>query len=422
MRIEIFLAVAGLLLLMCVFANKVSDRFGIPSLLLFLAMGMLAGSDGIGGIRFQDARLTNYIGTVALSFILFSGGLDTKWSDVKPIVYRGSVLSTLGVLLTALFLYIFSHYILLLPSDMALLLSVIVSSTDAPAVFALLRQQKIKIKESLKSTLEFESGSNDPMAVFLSMAAISVIASGETSWGSLIRLFIMQMSLGTLLGLLAGKAAGTFLRRWHLSYKGLYPVFSISIVFLTFSITQLLNGNGFLAVYLCGIVMGNTPFIARRQTIRFNDALAWIMQISMFLILGLLVNPHELKSVIGISFACTLLLMFAARPLAVFICLIGSRFNFKEKILISWAGLKGAVPIILATYPLMKGFPNSQFLFNLIFFLVITSVLLQGKSLPWLARRLKLERKDSQPSEADNKPLSSIKKRFKRSKVAKPQS
>lgn len=422
MRIEIFLAVAGLLMLLCVFANKVSDRFGIPSLLLFLAMGMLAGSDGIGGIRFQDARLTNYIGTVALSFILFSGGLDTKWSNVKPVIYPGCILSTLGVLLTALFLYLFTHYILMLPYDMALLLSVIVSSTDAPAVFAILRLQKIKIKDSLKSTLEFESGSNDPMAVFLSMAAIGVLAAGETHWGDLIRLFFLQMSLGTLLGLLAGKAAATFLRRWNLSYKGLYPVFGISVVFLSFSITQLLNGNGFLAVYLCGIVMGNTPFIARRQTIRFNDALAWIMQISMFLILGLLVNPHELKSVAVISFACTLLLMFVARPLAVFICLIGSRFNFKEKLLISWAGLKGAVPIILATYPLMQGFPNSQFLFNLIFFLVIISVLLQGKSLPWLARRLKLEKKDDASPEKDGKPISSIKKRFKRSKALKAQS
>lgn len=392
MKLEILLGVAGFLLVLCVFANKISDRYGIPSLLIFLAMGMLAGSDGIGGIHFQDSRLTNYIGTVALVFILFSGGLDTKWTNIRPIIVRGAILSTLGVFLTAVFLYLFAHYIIRLPFEISLLLSVIVSSTDAPAVFSILRSQNMHLKDNLKSLLEFESGSNDPMAVFLSMGAMAMLSNPSFSFSEFITMFILQMSLGTALGIAFGHAGALFLKKWSLPYQGLYPVYGIGIILLTFSITQLVGGNGFLAVYLCGIVMGNTPFFYRRQFIKFNDALAWIMQISMFLILGLLVNPSELSEVITVSLACTLLLMFAARPLAIYISLIGSKFSNGEKLLISWAGLKGAVPIILATYPLMQGFPNSQFLFNLIFFLVIISVILQGKSLPWLARKLKLEK------------------------------
>lgn len=392
MRLEVLLGIAGFLLLLCVFANKISDKYGIPSLLLFLAMGMLAGQDGIGGIQFQNSRLANYVGTVALIFILYSGGLETQWTSIRPIIFRGAILSTLGVFLTALFLFIFSRYVVNLSFEVALLLSVIVSSTDAPAVFSTLRSQNMHLKDRLKSLLEFESGSNDPMAVFLSMGAIAMLSAPTFNIGEFFTMFVLQMSLGVALGLIFGNAGVLFLKKWSLPYQGLYPVYGIGIILLTFSLTQLIGGNGFLAVYLCGIVMGNNPFIYRRQFIKFNDALAWIMQISMFLILGLLVNPIELGGVMGVSFACTLLLMFVARPLAVYICMIGSDFNNKEKILISWAGLKGAVPIILATYPLMEGFPNSQFLFNLIFFLVIISVTVQGKSLPWLARKLKLEK------------------------------
>lgn len=392
MKLEILLGIAGFLLLLCVFANKISDKYGIPSLLIFLAMGMLAGSDGIGRINFQNSRLANYIGTVALIFILFSGGLDTKWTSIRPIIGRGSVLSTLGVFLTALFLFLTVHYIMRLPFEISVLLGVIVSSTDAPAVFSVLRSQNMRLKDHLKSLLEFESGSNDPMAVFLSMGAIAMLSSPQFSLSEFIAMFILQMSLGIALGIAFGHAGALFLKRWSLPYQGLYPVYGLAVILLTFSITQLIGGNGFLAVYLCGIVMGNSPFIYRRQFIKFNDALAWIMQISMFLILGLLVNPSELGSVMLVSFGCTLMLMFVARPVAVYICLTGSDFNNREKILISWAGLKGAVPIILATYPLMEGFPNSQFLFNLIFFLVIISVILQGKSLPWIARKLNLEK------------------------------
>lgn len=397
MSLEALLAISGFLLMLCVFTNKITDNFGIPSLLLFLGLGMLAGSDGPGGIEFNNSRLTNYIGTVALAFILFSGGLGTRWQQVRPILARGSLLSTLGVLLTAVFMYFFSYYILRQSFEISLLLSVIISSTDAPAVFSILRSHNLGVPSRLKAILEFESGSNDPMAVFMSMGAMAVISSGEWNLVGLTGDFLLQMFLGTALGMLSGYLASKTLRRWMFSYQGLYPVFGVALVLLTYSLTQMLGGNGFLAVYLCGIIMGNTGYMYRRHFIRFQESLVWIMQISMFLILGLLVFPHELSTVMPVSLACTLFLILVARPLAVFICLYRSGFSLPEQIFISWAGFKGAVPIILATYPLIYGFQNSQFLFNIIFFLVIISVLLQAQSLSFLARRLHLHADENTP-------------------------
>ena len=390
MNLDILLAIAGLLLMLCVFANKISDKYGIPALLIFLGLGMLTGSEGVGRIEFHNARLTNVIGTIALAFILFSGGLDTNWQNVKGITKRGSVLSTAGVLLTAVFLFLFSHDILGLSVEISMLLSVIVSSTDAPAVFSILRSHNLNVQPRLKALLEFESGSNDPMAVFLSMSAIAFISQADFDLLSLLRSFFLQMSLGIILGLTFGFGACRLLSQFSLPYKGLYPVYGVGVVLLSYSLTQLAGGNGFLAVYLSGIVMGNTSYLYRRHIIRFQDSLAWIMQISMFLILGLLVNPNELFQVMPVSFACTIFLIFIARPLAVWLCLLRSDFSLKEQIFIGWAGFKGAVPIILATYPLIRGFPNSQFLFNLIFFMVIISVLFQGKTLAPLARLLRL--------------------------------
>lgn len=397
MRIEILLIIAGVLLLLCVFANKISDRFGIPSLLFFLSMGMLAGSDGIGRINFHDAQLTNHIGTIALAFILFSGGLLTKWISIRPIIARGLGLATLGVLITAGLVATFAFYVLKLPASLSILLGGIISSTDAPAVFSILRDSKFNIKPNLQSLLEFESGSNDPMAVFLLLASISFITGTDKGFVPVIILFLQQMILGGILGLTLGKLATVVIQKWCLPYHGLYPVYGIGIVLLIFSLTQLLGGSGFLAVYIAGIIMGNSKYLYRRHFIRFNDSLAWIMQIGMFLILGLLINPHELPSVMLISLICSLFLVFIARPLAVFICLFHSEYSFKEKILISWAGFKGAVPIILATYPLIKGMPQAQYLFNLIFFLVLISVLFQGQSISYLARKLHLEEKDAPP-------------------------
>ncbi len=390
MSLETLLAVAGFLLMLCVFTNKITDNYGIPSLLLFLGLGMLAGSDGIGGIEFDNSHIANYTGTLALIFILFAGGLETKWQQARPVVFRGSILSTIGVLLTAIFMYLFCYYIAGLSFEISLLLSVIVSSTDAPAVFSILRSHNLNLHPRLKAILEFESGSNDPMAVFLSMGAMAIVSSGSINVFTFFSDFILQMFLGITLGLLSGYLGSKILCRWKLPYQGLYPVFGIALVFLTYSLTQSFGGNGFLAVYLSGIVMGNTRYTYRRHFIRFQESLTWIMQISMFLILGLLVNPHELFDIMPESFACTIFLIFFCRPLAIFICLFKSKFSTKEQIFISWAGFKGAVPIILATYPLIYGFSDSLYLFNIIFFLVLISVLLQGQTLHWLAEYLGL--------------------------------
>ena len=340
MNIDLVIAIAGVLLLLCVFANKLSDKVGIPSLLLFLALGMLAGIDGPGGINFQDSRLTNYIGTMALMFILFNGGLLTNWSSVKPELFRGSLLATAGVFLTALFLFLGSYYLLRIPFEISLLLSVIVSSTDAPAVFTAMRNSNIRLPQKLKSLLEFESASNDPTAVFLSVAAIAYLTHPQISVAFFASFFVKQMFIGVVFGLLLGKVAVYILQTSHLPYPGLYPVYGVATVFLIYSLTQLAGGSGYLAVYIAGIIVGNTAFLYRRHLIRFNDSIAWIMQISMFLILGLLVNPHELVEVMPVGFACTLFLMFVARPLAVYLCLYKSNFNLKEQTLIGWAGLK----------------------------------------------------------------------------------
>lgn len=390
MILEAFLAVAGVLILLCVFANKISSRFGIPSLLIFLAVGMLAGSDG-AGIQFYDAHISNYAGSVALTFILFSGGLETQWNSVRPVLARGSLLSTLGVALTALFLFVPVHYLLGLDFTTALLLSVIVSSTDAPAVFSILRNNNLYLNnEKLKSVLEFESGSNDPMAVILSTGAIAVLTSHGAGFSRMFETFALQMGLGIFFGVFFGRTVLFVLKRYPFQYQGLYPVFGIAVVFLIYSLTQMMGGNGYLALYLAGIVLGNASYAYRNPFIQFQDAMAWVMQIGMFLTLGLLVNPHELKEVFWVSLGASVFLMFFARPLAVFICLAKSDYTRSDKVFISWAGLKGSVPIILATYPLMAEIPNARFLFNLIFFLVILSVLFQGRTLSPLARFLKL--------------------------------
>lgn len=392
-QIEPPMAVAGALLLVSVFANRISVFFGIPGLLIFIGIGMLAGSDGIVRIQFYDARMTNYIGTVALAFILFAGGLDTRWRDVRPVLAGGSLLATLGVVLTALFLFLPAYYVLRLELPVALLLGVIVSSTDAPAVFMIMRTQKAELRDNLRPLLEFESAGNDPMAVLLSLGALAWLQNSGFAAAGLVKLFALQLVVGFAAGCGLGWLAGLLLKKICICYFGLYTVFGVGFVLLTFGVAQLLGGSGFLAVYVAGIIIGNRPFMYRRNLIRFHDSLAWIAQVGMFLLLGLLVNPSELPSVMPIGLLAAFFLIFFSRPAAVFVCLWHSRFRWKEKLFVGWAGLKGAVPIILATYPLMIGFPDSQYLFNLIFFLVIGSVLLQGKTLPWLVARLDLYRK-----------------------------
>lgn len=389
--IEYILLGAAVLLLLSIVASKASGRLGVPSLLLFLIVGMLAGSDGPGGIHFDDPSLTQLIGVVALSFILFAGGLDTNWGSVRPVLWQGVALSTVGVFITAVLVGWFAASILDFSLLEGLLLGAIISSTDAAAVFAVLRSKKVSLKGPLKPLLELESGSNDPMAVLLTIAFISMLTRQDISFAALIPMGALQLALGAALGYVIGRGMIALTNNIKLEYDGLYPVLSLSFVLLTYGLTAALKGNGFLAVYIAGLVMGHRKFIHKRSLLRFHDGLAWLMQIAMFLTLGLLVFPSRLIHVISAGLLISAFLMLAARPLGVFLTLLPFRMGVREKTMVSWVGLRGAVPIILATFPLLAGIPKADMIFNIVFFIVLTSALLQGTTIPWVARRLGLD-------------------------------
>ena len=376
LTIEFILLAASGLLLLSVIASKASGRMGVPALLLFLLIGMLAGSDGLGGIHFDDPWLAQFLGVVALTFILFAGGLDTRWSSVRPMLSHGIALSTFGVAITAGLVGWFATVALGMSWTEGLLIGAIVSSTDAAAVFAVMRSRSVSLREPLKPLLELESGSNDPMAVFLTLGLISLITGSSGSPQDLIPMFVRQMALGAAIGYGMGQLMVLLVNRLRLEYEGLYPVLTLSLVLLTYSGSTWMGGNGFLAVYLAGLMMGNSDFIHKRSLMRFHDGLAWLMQIVMFLTLGLQVFPTQLVPIVGPGLFLALFLMICARPIA------------KDKTMVAWVGLRGAVPIILATFPLLAGVPQATTMFNLVFFIVLTSVLLQGTSIPLVARWL----------------------------------
>jgi cell volume regulation protein A len=390
--IEGILLISGVLIIVAVLLSKASSRLGIPVLLFFLGLGMVSGSEGIGGIYFDDPWIAQFLGSIALAYILFSGGLDTKWSDVKPVVKPAITLATLGVLITALLLGYFVHLTLKIPLLESLLLGSIVSSTDAAAVFSILRNRDVRLQGKIEPLLEFESGSNDPMAVLLTIGLTGLITNGNQSAFELIPFFLIQMSLGIAIGLLSGKFFTWLINRLNLKIEGLYTVFSIAIVLLIFGLTNVINGNGFMAVYLAGVMMGNKNFIHKRTLRKFHDSLAWLMQILMFLTLGLLVFPSQVLPVTGMGLLISIFLILIARPISVMICLIKTKFNLREKAMISWVGLRGAVPIILATFPLLAGVKNADLIFNIVFFVVITSSLIQGTSLTVMSKWLRVQR------------------------------
>jgi cell volume regulation protein A len=389
--IEFILLAASGLLLLSVIASKAFGRMGIPALLLFLAIGMMAGSDGPGGIRFDNPWLAQSIGVVALAFILFAGGMDTQWSRVRPVAVHGVVLATLGVVMTAGLVGWFATVALQMTWTEGLLIGAIVSSTDAAAVFAVMRSRSVRLRDPLEPLLEFEAGSNDPMSVFLTIGLISLITGASGSPLDLIPMFIRQMVLGGAIGYGVGKLMVLLVNRLRLEYEGLYPVLTLSLVLLTYSGSTWLGGSGFLAVYLAGLMMGNSEFIHKRSLTRFHDGLAWLMQITMFLALGLQVFPTQLVPIAGTGLLLSLFLMFIARPVAVYATLVFTHLNMREKTMVAWVGLRGAVPIILATFPLLAEIPQATTTFHLVFFIVLTSVLLQGASLPIIARWLKVD-------------------------------
>lgn len=387
---EILILIASMLILLSIAIAKFSDNLGVPTLLLFLGIGMLAGSDGPGGLFFDNAKLAQSIGIVALIFILFAGGLDTKWNEVRPVLKEAGILATLGVLVTAvsvalLMVYVFHHSFL-----NGLLLGAIVSSTDAAAVFSVLRSKNVSLKGNLKPLLELESGSNDPMAVFLTIGTLQLLTTPGSSWSDIILLFIYQMGIGALFGFGMGKAMVLILNKLKFPYEGIYPVFAIAFAGLIFASAALVNGSGFLAVYIAGLVIGSSDIIQKKSLLRFFDGLSWLGQIAMFLTMGLLVFPHQLVPIIGSGMIISLFLIFIARPAGVFLSLAFSAYTVKEKSFIAWVGLRGAVPIILATFPLLAQTPDANILFNIVFFIVLTSAIFQGWSIPIVAKQLHL--------------------------------
>lgn len=388
LTIENILLVGSLLLFVSVIVGKTSYKFGVPTLLLFLAIGMLAGSDGIGGIGFDNPQIAQFIGIVSLNFILFSGGLDTNWTSVKPILKEGLVLSTLGVLLTALSLGTFVWYVTDFTIYESMLLGSIVSSTDVAAVFSILRSKNLALKDNLRPTLELESGSNDPMAYVLTIAFLTLVINQDQNLASIIPLFFQQMILGGIAGFGFGKLSKFIINKIKLDFEGLYPVLVIALMFITFSATDFVGGNGFLAIYICAVYLGNQDLIHKKTILKMYDGLAWLMQIILFLTLGLLVFPSQVLPYMGVGLLISLFLIIVARPVSVFLSLMFFKMNLRRRFYISWVGLRGAVPIVFATYPLLAGIDKANMIFNIVFFISVTSVLIQGTTLSIVAKWL----------------------------------
>lgn len=382
---------AGVLLLIGIVSSKVSSRMGLPVLVLFLVIGMLAGEDGPGGVQFDNFTLAHAVGTLALGIILFDGGLQTRVSSLRAAGKPSLLLATIGVLVTAGVTGAAASWALGVSLTTGMLLGSIVASTDAAAVFSVLRSQGVHLKQRLAATLEIESGSNDPMAIFLTIGALQLLqGEADSVWG-LVRLFLLQMGVGACVGLGMGWLAVRLMNRINLTAMGLYPVLAGACALLAFGIAAQLQGSGFLAIYLAGIVLGNSRFAFQRGTFLFMDGLAWVGQIVMFVVLGLLSTPSDLILVAGPALLIAGVLILVARPLAVIPVLLPFGFTGRELALVSWVGLKGAVPIILATFPLMAGLPEGRLIFNVVFFVVLVSAILQGWTLPPLATALRLQ-------------------------------
>lgn len=393
------LLIGGILLFFSVVAGKAGFRFGVPVLLLFLGVGMLFGSDGLG-IQFNNPAGAQFIGMIALSIILFSGGMDTKYTEIRPVLGQGVILATLGVVattaITGYFIYLISglmsHFTTLTLME-SMLMAAVMSSTDSASVFSILRSRKQGLKEQLRPMLELESGSNDPMAYMLTILLIQIIQMppGEVNVWYPVLMFVVQMCVGAVAGFLLGKLAIWMMNRLNVDNQSLYPILLLAFVFFIFSITELVKGNGYLAVYMAGLVVGNHKMQHQKSVMTFFDGFTWLFQIVMFLTLGLLVNPSDLIPVAGLGLLVGIFMIVLARPISVFLCLLPFRkMSVKAKTYVSWVGLRGAVPIIFATYPLIANIPQASLIFNVVFFITILSLLTQGTTVSYMAKLLGL--------------------------------
>lgn len=387
----VLLAIFGALLIISAIFSRASRRFSVPVALIFLAIGMLAGSEGVGGIPFDDYATAYRLGTVALVLILFDGGLNTPVSAVRQYAAPSAVLATVGVVGTAGLLALGGRA-LGLEWPVALLLAAVVSSTDAAAVFSVLRSSGIHLKRRVGATLEIESGANDPMAVILTTVVTQSLLEPVSGLGWRVPATVLvQIVVGAALGLGIGFGGRLLLARVRLPAAGLYAVVLVACGFLSFAVPTLLNGSGFLSVYVAGVVLGNGHLPYKAGLLRVHDALAWLSQISMFLVMGLLVFPSRLLDVAPMGLLLALFLAVIARPVVVWLCLLPFRYPPKEVAYICWVGLRGAVPIILGTFPVLAGAPGAERLFDLVFFVVVVSAVIPGATVGWTARRLGLE-------------------------------
>ncbi|MBQ9339071.1 MAG: potassium/proton antiporter [Paludibacteraceae bacterium] len=398
MEVPIFLLVVSLMFFASIFTDKLSTRFGMPALLLFLGVGMLFGEEGLG-IEFNEISTAEGISTVALCVILFSGGMNTRFQDIRSIMREGVTLATLGVLLTCVISGVVIYFILRwthageeISLLTALLMAATMSSTDAASVFSILRTQGTQLKHNLRPILELESGSNDPMAYILTVTFINIITGSQTgSWWMIIITIVWQIVAGFFAGFGLGKFIVWLMQKVKMSNESLYPVLILTSCIFIFSVTWLIGGNNYMAVYIGGLVIGNSKFAHKRLTNNFFDGLSWLLQLTMFLVLGLLVTPSHLLDVIVPGLIVSVVMIFVSRPLSVFLSMIPFKWlNFKDKVFLSWVGLKGAVPIIFAIQCMAADVPHSDTLFNIAFFCTLISLLLQGGSLSRIADKLGL--------------------------------
>ncbi|MCQ2051373.1 MAG: potassium/proton antiporter [Bacteroidaceae bacterium] len=395
------LLLGSVLIFISVIISKTGYKFGLPTLLLFLLVGMFFGVDGIG-ISFDSPEDAQFIGMMALSIILFTGGMDTKMKDIKPVLKQGLILSTAGVLITTvitgLFIYFICRNLSGMSSELSMLTSFLMaatmSSTDSASVFNLLRSQKMDLKYNARPLLELESGSNDPMAYMLTIVLIDVIAtnSGNMEWSQILIKFVQQFLVGGIVGYLFGKVAIQLVNNLNLSNSSLYPIMLLSLVWMNFILADMQKGNGYLSVYIMGLMLGNNRLSYKREISSFMNVLTWVFQIVMFLCLGLLVRPSQMIHVIWVALLIGVFMIVVARPASVFLCLLPCRdIPVKAKAFCSWVGLKGASPILFATYPVVAGVEGSDLIFNVVFVITMVSLLAQGMTITPIARYLKLD-------------------------------
>ncbi len=396
--VEIVLLVVSILFFVSILAGKASSKFGVPALLLFLSVGMLFGSDGLG-IQFENIHVAKNIGTVALCIILFSGGMDTSLSEIRPVITQGIVLATLGVFLTAIITGLLIWWVLGMTMASAgigfltsLLMASTMASTDSASVFSILRSKGLRLKHNLRPMLELESGSNDPMAYILVISLIDIIKlNSEPDYLMVAGKLLLQLGIGALMGFLIGKLAVRIINKIKIGNDSLYPILVFTFCIFIYTATYFAYGNGFLAVYIGGLVIGNSKFVHKRSSLGFFDGLAWMFQLIMFLTLGLLVNPHELLPILIPGVIISVLMIFVSRPITVMLCLLPFRkMHKKDKAYVSWVGLRGAVPIIFAIFPLVENVPHARLIFNIVFICTLVSLIVQGTSIPLIAKWLKL--------------------------------